>query len=191
MKLAPCPHSLEPNYSSDPETLSSYSPVPEAEEHAFRPKVVCYDGPYETTEELLFKSYNRPDPDMQKLSISINGSRNKPWEYLRVITKQDLHEFGKSHGVSNPSYPELIPEFLQWYPMLIHRYLNNKFFRKILTQAKNFRQGYTLHNSILYFTIDSQVRLCIPDSVDCNVHIKNVLLDRIHQSLGHVSYSKT
>jgi len=27
--------------------------------------------------------------------------------------------------------------------------------------------------------------------VDCNVHIKNGLLDRIHQSLGHASYSKT
>jgi len=64
MKLAPRPCSPEPNYSSDPETLPSYSPVPEAEEHAFRPKVVYYDGPYETTQELSFKSYNRPNAYM-------------------------------------------------------------------------------------------------------------------------------
>ena len=107
------------------------------------------------------------------------------------MTKKDLYEIGKSCGVSNPSYPKLIPEFLQWHPMLIHGYLNDKFFRKILTQAKNFGQGYTLHNSVLYFTMDSQVRLCVPDSVDCNVHIKNILLNHIHQSLGHASYSKT
>jgi len=39
--------------------------------------------------------------------------------------------------------------------------------------------------------MDNQVRLCIPDSTDCNVHIKNVLLDRIHTSLSHASHSKT
>jgi len=49
MKLATHLHSPEPNCSSDPKTLPSYSPVLEAEEHAFRPKVVYYDGPYETT----------------------------------------------------------------------------------------------------------------------------------------------
>jgi len=49
MKVAPCSHSPEPNYSFDPETLSSYSPVPEAEEHAFRPKIVYCNGPHETT----------------------------------------------------------------------------------------------------------------------------------------------
>jgi len=128
---------------------------------------------------------------MQRLPFPIDGKGNKPWEYFRAVTKEDLHEIRKSCGVANLSYPELIHEFLQWHPMLIHGYLNDKFFRKILTQAKNFGQGYTLHNGILYFTIDSQVWLCIPDSVDCNVHIKNILLDHIYQSLGHASYSKT
>jgi len=48
-KLAPHPCSPELNYFSDPETLPSYSPVPEAEEHAFRPRVVYYDGSHDTT----------------------------------------------------------------------------------------------------------------------------------------------
>jgi len=103
----------------------------------------------------------------------------------------NLLPIGKSRGVSNPSYPKLISEFLQWHPMLIYRYLNDKFFRKIFMQAKNFGRGYILHNGILYFTMHSQVRLCIPDSVDCNVHIRNVLLHHMHLSLGHASYSKT
>jgi len=42
-----------------------------------------------------------------------------------------------------------------------------------------------------HFTMDNQVRLCILDSTDCNVHIKNGLLHQIHTSLGHASYSKT
>jgi len=75
--------------------------------------------------------------------------------------------------------------------MLIQGYLHDKLFQKILKQAKSFGQGYTLRNGILYFTMDNQVQLCIPDSTECNVHIKNVLLDRIHTSLGHASYSKT
>jgi len=165
MKLASRPCSPEPNYSSDPETVPSYSPVPEAEEHAFRLKVVYYDGPHETTQELLFKFYNRPNPDMQRLPILINGSENKPWEYFRAVTKEDLHEFGKSHGVSNPSYPELIPEFLQWYPMLILRYLNDKFFQQILTQAKNFGQGYckeSVFSPISYHAISAYLLTFTP-----------------------------
>jgi len=43
-KLAPRPRSPGPNYSSDPETLPSYSPVPEAREYAFRPRIVYNDG---------------------------------------------------------------------------------------------------------------------------------------------------
>jgi len=39
--------------------------------------------------------------------------------------------------------------------------------------------------------MDNQVRLCIPDSEACKVHIKNYLLDTIHKSLGHASYNKT
>jgi len=75
--------------------------------------------------------------------------------------------------------------------MLIQGYLHDKLFQKILEQSKSFGQGYTFRNAILYFTMDNQVRLCVPDSADCNVHIKNALLDQIHQSLGHASYSKT
>jgi len=75
--------------------------------------------------------------------------------------------------------------------MLIQEYLHDKLFQKIRKQSKSFGQEYTLRNGILYFTMDNQVRLCIPDSADCNVHIKNGLLDKIHQSLDHASYSKT
>jgi len=77
--------------------------------------------------------------------------------------------------------------------MLIQGHLHDKLFQKRLKQSKSFGQGYTLRNGILIRKkiILLQVRLCISDSVDCNVHIKNGLLDRIHQSLGHASYSKT
>jgi len=49
-KLAPRPRSPGPNYSSDPETLPSYSPVPEAREYAFRPRIVFNDSANKTTE---------------------------------------------------------------------------------------------------------------------------------------------
>jgi len=54
-KLAPCPCSLRPNYFLDPETLPSYSPVPEAQQYAFRSRIMFNDGANETTKELLFK----------------------------------------------------------------------------------------------------------------------------------------
>jgi len=128
---------------------------------------------------------------METCKIPINGSGNKSLEYLRAVAKEDLKDFGECLGIEKISYPQLIPELQQWHTMLIQGYLRDKLFQKILKQSKSFGQGYTLRNSILYFTMDNQVRLCIPDSTDCNVHIKNGLLDRIHQSLSHASYSKT
>jgi len=128
---------------------------------------------------------------METHKISTDGSGNKSWEYLRAVAKEDLNDFGEYLGVDKISYAELIPELQQWHTMVIQEYLHDKLFQKILKQSRSFGQGYTLRNSILYFTMYNQVRLCIPDSADCNVHIKNGLLDRIHQSLGHVSYSKT
>jgi len=190
-KLAPRPRSPGSNYFSDPETLPSYSPVPEPWEYAFRPKIVFNNGANETTEELLFKSFNSADPDMESRQIPIDGCGNKSWEYLRAVAKEDLDDFGKYLSVDKISYPELVPEFQQWHTMLIQGYLDDKLFQKILKEVKSFGQGYTLWNGILYFTIYNQVRLCVPDSADCNVHIKNVLLDQIHTSLGHASYSKT
>jgi len=76
-KLAPCPCSTGPNYSSDPATLPSYSPVPEAREYAFRHRIVFNDGTHETTEEPTFKSFNSANTDMETRKIPINGSRNK------------------------------------------------------------------------------------------------------------------
>jgi len=76
-KLAPPARSPGPNYSSDPETLSCYSPVPEAQEYAFRPSIVYNDGAHETTEELTFKSFNSVDPDMESRHIPIDGKENK------------------------------------------------------------------------------------------------------------------
>jgi len=81
-KLAPRPHSPRPNYSSDPETLLSYLPVPEAQEYTFHPRIVFNDGANETTEELTFKSFNSADTDMETHKIPIDGSRNKSWKYL-------------------------------------------------------------------------------------------------------------
>jgi len=63
-KLAPRPCSIVANYSSDLETLPSYSPVPEARKYAFRRRMVFNDGANETIEELTFKSFNSADPDM-------------------------------------------------------------------------------------------------------------------------------
>jgi len=63
-KLAPRSRSPVPNYFSDPETLPSYSPVPEAREYAFHPRIVYNDGVNETTEELTFKLFNSADPVM-------------------------------------------------------------------------------------------------------------------------------
>jgi len=76
-KLAPRPRSPGPNYSSDPETLPSFSPVPEAREYAFRPRIVYNDSVNETTEELTFKSFNSADPDMESRHIPIAGKGNK------------------------------------------------------------------------------------------------------------------
>jgi len=157
MKLAPRPRSPGPNYFSDPETLPSYSPVPEAREYAFRPRIVYNDGAIETTEELTFKSFNSADPDMESRHIPIDGKGNKSWEYLRAAAKEDLKDIGEFLGFVDISYPELVPELQHWHTMLIQEYLHDKLFQKILKQSKSFGQGYTLRNGILYFTMDNQV----------------------------------
>jgi len=77
MKLAPRPRSPGPNYSSDPETLPSYSLVTEAREYAFRPRIVFNDRANKTTEELTFKLFNSADPDMESRQIPIDGRGNK------------------------------------------------------------------------------------------------------------------
>jgi len=76
-KLAPRPYSPGPNYFSNPETLPSYSPVPEVREYAFRPRIVYNDGANETTQELIFKSFNSPDLDMESRQIPIDGHGHK------------------------------------------------------------------------------------------------------------------
>jgi len=156
-KLAPYLRSPGSNYSSDPKTLASDSPVPEARECTFRARIIFNDGANETTEELSFKSFNSADPDMESRQIPIDEPGNKSWEYLRALAKEDLDDFGKQLGVDNISYAELIPELQQWHTMLIHGYLHDKLFQKIHKQAKSFVQGYTLQNAILYFTMDNQV----------------------------------
>jgi len=98
-KLAPRPRSPRPNYSSDPETLPSYLPAPEAREYGFRPRIVFNDGGHETTEELTFKSFKSADTDMETRKIPIDGSGNKSWEYLQAVAKEDLNDFGKYLGV--------------------------------------------------------------------------------------------
>jgi len=81
-KLAPRPRSPGPNYLSNRETLPSYSPVPEAREYAFHPRIVFNDSANETTKELIFKSFNSTDPEMESHQIPIDGLGNKSWEYL-------------------------------------------------------------------------------------------------------------
>jgi len=190
-KMAPHPRSSRPNYSSDPKTLPSYLPVPEAREYAFRPRIVYNDDANKTTEELIFQSCNFADLNMESHHIPIDGKGNKLWEYLRAVAKEDLKDIGEFLSFVDISYPELLLELQHWHTVLIQGYLHDKFFQKVHKQLKSFGQGYTLRNGILYFTMDDQVRLCIPDSADCNVHIKNGLLDKIYQSLGHISYNKT
>jgi len=155
--LAPRPRSPVPNYSSDPETLPSYSPVSRAREYTFCPRIVYNDSANETTEELTFKSFNSADPDMESRHIPIDGKGNKSWEYLRAVAKEDLTNIGEFLGFVDISNPELVPELQHWHTMLIQGYLYNKFFQKILKQSKSFGQGYTLRNGILYFTMDNQV----------------------------------
>jgi len=69
--------SRSPQYSSNPETLPSYSPVPEAQEYVFYPRIVFNDHGNKTTEELSFKSFNSTDPNMESRQIPIDGSGNK------------------------------------------------------------------------------------------------------------------
>jgi len=132
MKLAARPCSPGPNYSSDPETLRSCSPVPEAREYAFRPRIFYNDYANETTEELTFKSFNSTDPDMESCHILIHGKGKKSWEYLRGVAKEDLKDTGEFLGFVDISYPELVPELQHWHTMLIQGYLHDKFLQKIL-----------------------------------------------------------
>jgi len=109
-KLAPCPRSTGPNHSFDPETLPSYSPVPEAQEYAFCPRIVFNDRANKTTEKLIFKSFNSTNPHMESRQIPIDRHGNKSWEYLQAVAKEDLDDFGKYLLVDKISYPELVPE---------------------------------------------------------------------------------
>ena len=45
--------------------------------------------------------------------------------------------------------------------------------------------GYSKVHGILYYTFNEQVRICVPNTPDCNSIIKDTLLQKIHTSLGH------
>jgi len=51
--------------------------------------------------------------------------------------------------------------------------------------------GYSKVHGILYYTFYEQVRICMPNTPDCNSIIKNTLLDKIHTSLGYAGFTKT
>ena len=51
--------------------------------------------------------------------------------------------------------------------------------------------GYYKVPRFLYYTFNEQVRICVPNTRDCNFIIKNTLLDKIHTSLGHAGFTKT
>ena len=68
------------------------------------------DGANETTEELIFKSFNSADLEMESRHIPIDTKGNKSWKYLWAVAKEDLKDIGKHIGVDKISYPKLIPE---------------------------------------------------------------------------------
>jgi len=51
--------------------------------------------------------------------------------------------------------------------------------------------GYSKVHGILYYTCNEQVRICVPNTPDCNFIIKNTVLDKIHTSLGDAGFTKT
>jgi transposase InsO family protein len=114
------------------------------------------------------------------------------WQYLDHESYNTLKEHAQAAGSPVNLYPYLLGKFSLWSPMLQKGYTQDPVFAKVLAQLKEGKSnGFTLHDGILYHTINNEVHMCIPDTPDCNTWVKNKLLDRVHQTLGHAGYTKT
>jgi hypothetical protein len=94
-----------------------------------------------------------------------------------------------SAGEPFDTHPALVNRYSIWGPLLRKSYLLDPVMKKAMDQTPP--NGYTVSGGIMYHTLDNQVRLCVPNTPECNTEIKNVLLDRVHSALGHAGYFKT
>jgi len=97
-------------------------------------------------------------------------------------------ELAQSQGHPSNEIPQLLPAYANWNNMLKSVYQKNPEFVKKINWPIN---GYSKVHGILYYTFNEQVRICVPNTPECNSIIKNTLLDKIHTSLGHAGFTKT
>ena len=73
--------------------------------------------------------------------------------------------------------------------MLALGYEKDRFFKNAIDHAPN--RGYTYSGGVLYQSETGKIRICIPDTPDCNKYIKETTLKHAHEGLIHGSFSKT
>jgi hypothetical protein len=146
-------------------------------------------GPFTMEGFIHFNSATRPDPANIPDPIALLPNHdNLHWQWVGHNSYNNLVELAQSQGLPSNEIPQLLPAYSNWNHMLKSGYsVDPDFVNKI----RNPTNGYTKVHGILYYTFNDQVRICVPNTHECNTIIKNTLLDKIHTSLGHAGFTKT
>jgi len=150
-----------------------------------------HEGPFTCDDSIAFYSCTKQNRKMLRDPHVLNKRMQEDlgWQYLDEESHETRKEHAQSAGSPVNLHPCLLGKFSLWSPMLQKGNTQDPVFSKVFKQRET--NGYMLYNGILYHTINDQVRLCVPDTPDCHQHIKNRLLDRAHQTLGHARFAKT
>jgi len=96
-------------------------------------------------------------------------------------------ELAQSQGLPTNEIPQLLHAYANWNHMSKSGYQKDPDFVNKFNWHIN---GYSKVYGILYYTFNKQVRICVPNTPDCNSIIKNTFLDKIHTSCSHVGFTK-
>ena len=149
------------------------------------------EGPFTHDNLLTFNTRYLPNPELLKDSYTFNDTfnnspeHNLKWEYWKKDTMEDLEEIA---GPDYEKFPQLIGQFKQWQVLLALGYQQDEFFKNAIANA--LYGGYTYSVGILYQSDTGKIRICIPDILDCNQHIKEITLKHAYEGLIHRSFSK-
>jgi len=138
---------------------------------------------------LHFNSATKPNATNIPEAIGLTANQdNLHWQWVSKNSYNNLVKLAQSQGLPTNEIPHLLPAYANWNHMLKSGYQQDPDFVKNIKRPIN---GYSKVYEILYYTFNEQVRICEPNGPDCNSIIKNTLLDKIHTSISHASFTKT
>jgi len=138
---------------------------------------------------LHFNSATKPNTTNISEAIGLTANQdNLHWQWVGKNSYNNLVELAQSQGLPTNEIPQLLPTYANWNHILKNGYQKDPDFVKKINWPIN---GYSKVHGILYYTFYEQVRICVPNTPDCNSIIKDTLLKKIHTSLGHAGFTKT